>query len=236
MPPGGLEFWRKMASTMIDHAFDVIELTETVSKIRVTSVCPSKAPRAGPGLVASLDILRDFVEIWPVSERWFNTLSMQAGLNVSATTLDNHEHDLTHQDPKLDTLLYRPFPAADQGTNPPELFHHLELAPHSQLDAASTLTQLSKAKTSMSFEGDLAVGHDEREYPPGDFAGLLALERGHPGGDHIPNQLHGTLDGSFYDLDRFESDLSSFLLGQDAEGVDFGSMFGDNSGWGQVQL
>ena len=146
-------------------------------------MCPSKAYRADAALGTSLEILRDFLDVWPVAGRWYATLSQQAGINATRSVTELDSLGLT-----LDDQLgsYRQF----DGTNPPELFRHLELAPHSQLAAANTLAQLSSAGAGFPISGaeqDLRVGED-------DFAGLVALETGHPGGGAVGTLGHGGVD------------------------------------------
>ncbi|KAM0752920.1 hypothetical protein T439DRAFT_323535 [Meredithblackwellia eburnea MCA 4105] len=293
-PPGGLDYWRKMASAMVSHAFDVLELQESVSKVRITSeggtpfmafavylagsmlnyvrlcgwLCPPMVQRAGGGLIFALEMLRDFVEVWPVSGRWFATLSAQAGMSPPDSTFGDRATELASHDINLDSRIgiYRQF-AHDQGKTdgPPELYRHSELVPpNSQLVAASTLAQLSSARleeethqgenlasqvlpsrpshqTSFSSSSPVSLSPSHldfaallpQQHPPSHVADTSA-QPDQPEGD-VPSQHHDIQIGadSFFDLDRFESDLSTFLLGQDTQGIDFGpSGFLDGS-WGQ---
>ncbi|GAA6043420.1 hypothetical protein JCM8097_008586 [Rhodosporidiobolus ruineniae] len=219
-PPEGNKWFEQTAEALVMHAFDVFELTETLTTFRPCDkgipphltfciylagsilnylrlcpwLSPSRAPNATGKIRIALSILQANIAIWPIVERWHQSLSQQASAVASGeglTDLGDHAERSAEAELQLDR---------DQG-----LYRHMPPQNAASMDAASTLATLARP-----IQPNLPQGSDTLTAPspsppaiPGSLPSFLfpppppssatAPEPNHPPSED-PHAASGTLE------------------------------------------
>jgi hypothetical protein len=188
-------------------------------------VCPERAAYASTNLNSALELLHGYTQIWPLSTRWYESLSSQAAMHQTAgPELARHDINLDKRvgiyrqfatDERTELYTRRQTPGREQNAGASGTVGPTPMA-QSQLDAASTLAQLSGAvvgRVSMPPHHSMQEmspqqQHQQGPSPDGYTSQMNGAVQGSDGSAHMPQAVHG-----IFNADHFESDLSAFLTG-----------------------